>query len=90
MKNFAAMVTRMDRDIGKLFDLLRELKLDENTVVFFSGDNGPHKEGGVDAGEQNNVANRHPDVVTKIRRIFREARTESEHWPVKDDEKDHP
>jgi arylsulfatase A len=27
---------------------LKELGLDENTVVFFSSDNGPHKEGGVD------------------------------------------
>ena len=34
------MVTRMDRDIGRLFALLRELNLDENTIVFFAGDNG--------------------------------------------------
>jgi arylsulfatase A len=39
-KNYAAMVTRMDRDIGRLMDLLKELKLDEKTVVFVSGDNG--------------------------------------------------
>ncbi|MDB6025322.1 MAG: N-acetylgalactosamine-6-sulfatase [Verrucomicrobiales bacterium] len=44
----AAMITRMDRDIGRLFDLLKELKLDENTIVFFSSDNGPHHEGGAD------------------------------------------
>src|SRR5437762_4119089 len=42
------MITRMDRDIGKLMELLQKLKLDENTVVFFTSDNGPHKEGGVD------------------------------------------
>lgn len=39
-KNYAAMVTRMDRDIGRLMHLLKELKLDEKTVVFVSGDNG--------------------------------------------------
>lgn len=48
-KNFAAMVTRMDADIGKLFSLIKELGLDGNTVVFFSSDNGPHLEGGHDA-----------------------------------------
>ncbi|HYR59291.1 MAG TPA: arylsulfatase [Chthoniobacteraceae bacterium] len=37
---YAAMITRMDRDIGRLLDLLRELKLEENTVVFFASDNG--------------------------------------------------
>ncbi len=47
-KNHAAMITRMDRDIGKLFDLLKELNIDENTIVFFTSDNGPHREGGAD------------------------------------------
>jgi arylsulfatase len=37
---YAAMVTRMDRDIGRLMDLLRELGLDERTCVLFSSDNG--------------------------------------------------
>ncbi len=45
-KNFAAMITRMDRDIGRLFDLLKKLGLDSKTIVFFSSDNGPHREGG--------------------------------------------
>ncbi len=47
-KGFAAMVTRMDRDIGRLMVLLKELGLDENTIVMFSSDNGPHREGGHD------------------------------------------
>ena len=47
-KNKAASITRLDADIGKLLAKLKELKLDENTVVFFSSDNGPHKEGGND------------------------------------------
>jgi arylsulfatase A len=45
---YAAMVTHMDEDIGKLNSLLKELKLDENTVVMFASDNGPHVEGGND------------------------------------------
>jgi arylsulfatase A-like enzyme len=47
-KGHAAMITRMDRDIGTLFGLLRELRIDEQTIVFFTSDNGPHKEGGGD------------------------------------------
>lgn len=40
-KAYAGMITRMDRDIGKLLDLLDELKLSENTIVVFTSDNGP-------------------------------------------------
>lgn len=47
-KNHAAMITRMDKDIGNLMQLLKELDLDSDTLVFFSSDNGPHKEGGGD------------------------------------------
>ncbi len=39
-KNYAAMVTRLDTDIGRLLMLLKELKLDEKTIVFVAGDNG--------------------------------------------------
>jgi arylsulfatase A-like enzyme len=44
----AAMISRMDADIGKLLAKLKELKIDEDTIVFFTSDNGPHKEGGND------------------------------------------
>jgi len=47
---YAAMVTRMDRDVGRLLDLLNELNIAENTLVFFTSDNGPHAEGGYDPG----------------------------------------
>jgi len=47
-KNYAAMVTRLDADVSRLLKRLKELGLDENTIVFFSSDNGPHKEGGSD------------------------------------------
>jgi arylsulfatase A-like enzyme len=47
-KGHAAMITRMDGDVGRLMAKLEELEIDENTIVFFSSDNGPHKEGGGD------------------------------------------
>ena len=47
-KNKAAMITRLDADIGRLRTKLKDLKLDTNTVIFFTSDNGPHSEG-VDA-----------------------------------------
>jgi arylsulfatase A-like enzyme len=47
-KGKAAMITRMDRDVGRLLDRLKQLRADENTIVIFTSDNGPHKEGGVD------------------------------------------
>ncbi len=37
---YAAMITRMDRSVGRVFALLKELKLDENTLVIFTSDNG--------------------------------------------------
>jgi arylsulfatase A-like enzyme len=47
-KGFAAMITRKDRDVGRIVDLLKELKIEENTIVFVTSDNGPHGEGGHD------------------------------------------
>ena len=47
-KGHAAMITRLDGYVGRLLADLKELGLDEKTVVFFSSDNGPHKEGGAD------------------------------------------
>ena len=42
VKNYAAMITYMDRDIGRLFDLLKELNLEGETLVFFTSDHGPN------------------------------------------------
>jgi arylsulfatase A-like enzyme len=39
-KTYAAMVSRLDSDVGELLDLLRELKIEKDTLVLFSGDNG--------------------------------------------------
>jgi uncharacterized sulfatase len=47
-KDKAAMITRLDRDVGTLLAKLKDLGLEEKTIVFFTSDNGPHKEGGND------------------------------------------
>jgi arylsulfatase A-like enzyme len=45
---FAAMIVRMDRDIGTIVERLKSLGADRRTLVIFVSDNGPHKEGGAD------------------------------------------
>ena len=39
-KRYAAMVNMVDRQVGEILALLEELKLDDNTIFFFCGDNG--------------------------------------------------
>lgn len=39
-KNYAAMVSMVDRNLQEVLDLLKELDLEKNTIVFFTGDNG--------------------------------------------------
>jgi arylsulfatase A len=46
---YAAMVTRFDKHIGQIMNLLKELKIDDNTIVMFSSDNGPTFNGGSDS-----------------------------------------
>jgi len=38
---YAAMVMRIDRDVGRILDLLQKLGIDDNTLVLFDSDNGP-------------------------------------------------
>jgi arylsulfatase A len=45
---FAAMIARMDRDIGRLMATLSRMGIDKQTLVLFTSDNGPHQEGGAD------------------------------------------
>lgn len=45
---FAGMITRLDHYVGEVLKKLKEKGLDENTLVIFSSDNGPHEEGGAD------------------------------------------
>ena len=39
-KRYATMISRMDADIGRILNLLKELQIDERTIVFFCSDNG--------------------------------------------------
>ena len=45
---YAAMISYMDDNIGRIMDLLDELGLAQNTIVMFSSDNGTSYAGGVD------------------------------------------
>lgn len=47
---YAAMVTRLDRSVGRILAQIKEMGLDENTIVIFTSDNGPtHDVGGADS-----------------------------------------
>lgn len=52
-KAHAAMISRMDSDIGRLMARLAEKGIADDTLVLFTSDNGPHREGGNDP-ESNN------------------------------------
>jgi arylsulfatase A-like enzyme len=45
---FAGMMTLLDEQVGQVLDVLKELGIDDNTLVMLTSDNGPHKEGGHD------------------------------------------
>ena len=45
---FAAMISRLDAQVGEIFEKLEEKGIADNTLVIFTSDNGPHTEGGAD------------------------------------------
>ena len=47
-KDQAAMLARLDVDIGQILTQLKTLKIESNTAVFFTSDTGPHRDGGID------------------------------------------
>ena len=67
-RRYAAMVTMLDRQVGEILALLKDLKLEQNTLVCFSGDNGandyfasPEYPRGVHSG------NKHPTSSLEFR-----------------------
>jgi len=46
--SFAAMVSRLDKYVGEIVKLVEEKGIANNTLIIFTSDNGPHKEGGGD------------------------------------------
>lgn len=47
-KGFAAMIRRLDNDVADVMAILKRKGLENNTLVIFTSDNGPHREGGHD------------------------------------------
>lgn len=45
---FAAMISLLDNQVGEIVAKIKELGLEDNTIIIFTSDNGPHKEGGAD------------------------------------------
>ena len=45
---FAAMITHLDDQVGDIVSHIKTLGLDNNTIIIFTSDNGPHMEGGAD------------------------------------------
>jgi arylsulfatase A-like enzyme len=45
---FAAMVSLLDNQVGEIVQKLKDLNIYENTIIVFTSDNGPHREGGAD------------------------------------------
>ena len=45
---FAAMIDLLDQQVGEIMDKVEELGIADNTIIIFTSDNGPHKEGGAD------------------------------------------
>ncbi len=42
----AAMISRLDWEVGKILKQLKDQGIEDNTIIMFSSDNGPHQEGG--------------------------------------------
>ncbi|CAN5685509.1 arylsulfatase [soil metagenome] len=53
---YAAMVARLDKYVGEIVSLVHKKGLDDNTLIIFTSDNGPHKEGGGDPEFFNSTA----------------------------------
>ena len=64
---FAAMVNRLDIQVGEIFAKLEEKGLADNTLVIFTSDNGPHTEGGADPGWFNQA-----DLLRGTKRVTHE------------------
>lgn len=54
---FAAMIKQLDDYVGEILAKLSELEIEDNTIVFFASDNGPHLEGGADPDYFNSNGN---------------------------------
>jgi len=54
---YAAMVSRLDKYVGEVMQSIKQNGMDNNTIIIFTSDNGPHKEGNNDPDFFNSNAN---------------------------------
>ena len=47
-RGHAAMISRMDADVGRILSAIDQKGWGDDTLVLFTSDNGPHREGGND------------------------------------------
>ncbi|HWB00134.1 MAG TPA: arylsulfatase, partial [Pirellulales bacterium] len=67
-RRYAAMVTMVDRQVGEVLALLKELGIDQNTLVFFSGDNGGNDYfNSAEYPRGVHLANKHPQTGVEFR-----------------------
>ncbi len=67
-RRYAAMVTMVDRQVGEVLALLKDLGVDDNTIVFFSGDNGGNDYFKSDQYPRGlHLANKHPETGVEYR-----------------------
>ena len=55
-KRHATMITRVDDAVGDLVHLMKDLKIDDKTMIVFLSDNGPHNEAGAVGGKPGHPA----------------------------------
>ncbi|WP_302014485.1 sulfatase-like hydrolase/transferase, partial [uncultured Akkermansia sp.] len=56
-KRHSTMIRRVDDAVADLIHLLKDLKIDNNTMIVFTSDNGPHNEGGADPKHRHGAQN---------------------------------
>lgn len=56
-KRHSTMIRRVDDAVADLIHLLKDLKIDNDTMIVFTSDNGPHNEGGADPRHRHGAQN---------------------------------
>ena len=69
-KKYAAMITLMDSDVGRIMDILREQGLNKNTLVIFTSDNGADIQVGKLTGEWHDLFNNNGGLRSGKRSVY--------------------
>ena len=54
---FVSMIEILDKQVGEIVEKVKKLELEQNTIIVFTSDNGPHREGGANPDYFNSNAN---------------------------------